>query len=1190
TADGIPFYDPSGQGPRAGGGKWNKMQTPLAPAESVKHLRMPEGFEARLFVAEPQVVKPITMNWDERGRLWVVESIDYPNRITDTGKGSDRIKVCEDTDGDGLADKFTVFAEGLNIPTTLTFANGGVIVMERKSTWFLKDTDGDGKADVKKELFTGWYRGLDTHAGPSNLQYGFDNWIYGMLGYAGFAGEVGGKRFSFSQGFYRFKPDGSQLEFLRSTNNNTWGIGFRSDGVLFGSTANGNPSTYLPISNRYYEGVRGWAPRVLEPIADTYKFQSHLGKIRQVDWHDGYTAAAGHALYTARAFPKGYWDRVAFVTEPTGHLVGAFVLDAVGSHFKSRNAFNLLASDDEWCAPIMAEVGPDSALWVIDWYNYIVQHNPTPVGFKTGAGAAYETPRRDKEHGRIYRIVYTSSDVITKPVDARIDLSKASPAQLVEALKNDNLFWRRHAQRLLVERNNKDVVPALVELTKDTMRDEIGVSAGPIHALWTLQGLGALDEATAAAALKHPATGVRRNALLTMPRTEAGLAALLESKITDDADPQVRLAALLTIADMPASPALEDRTATAILGVLGKPQNQSDKWIPDAAVAAGAKHDAAFLRTALVASKGRAAPPTAPEPAPAVAAPATPVDVVVNGSAEAGDAEKPEKWRPVSYGGGDVKQTVDAAVARDGARSLKLESARGTDASWSQDVTVKPNTRYRLTAWVKTKNVKPVGGAVGALLNVHQLQRDNGGATKGLAGDHDWTLLATEFATGSNRRVTVNCLLGGWGRATGEAWYDDVRVTELGAARGGSLATSLDDGADKVAQVTKLITRHYAERGPADSVVATLAAVTGAERTLAAAVLDGLVAGWPAGSAPKLSDADRNTIVGVTKSLPANDRDRLLVLFNRWGDKALLGGQLEEALKSVTAQLADATKPTADRIEAARRLIRLADTADTIKAVLAQVTPQAAAELSTGLIGAVGESREDAAGAAVVAKWAELSPASRKAAVAVLMRRTPWTLAMLNAVKDKKMLRGDLTASDWQILKLAKDREVVALAKQLDAAAMDPDRQKVLAKFLPALATPGDAAAGAKTFTALCAQCHTMGGQGGKVGPTMDGVGARDPKEILADIVDPNRSVEANYRLWNIETTEDDTISGRLDTETETSVELMDATGQRHVVQRKEIKSMSVSTLSIMPVGLIDPLPPKDVADLMAYLAKSTHK
>ena len=145
-------------------------------------------------------------------------------------------------------------------------------------------------------------------------------------------------------------------------------------------------------------------------------------------------------------------------------------------------------------------------------------------------------------------------------------------------------------------------------------------------------------------------------------------------------------------------------------------------------------------------------------------------------------------------------------------------------------------------------------------------------------------------------------------------------------------------------------------------------------------------------------------------------------------------------------------------------------------------------------------------------------------------------------------------------------------------------------KFLPALATPGDAAAGAKTFTALCAQCHTMGGQGGKVGPTMDGVGARDPKEVLADIVDPNRSVEANYRLWNIETTEDDTISGRLDTETETSVELMDATGQRHVVQRKEIKSMSVSTLSIMPVGLIDPLPPKDVADLMAYLAKSTHK
>jgi len=155
TADGIPFYDPTGRGPKNGGGAWNKMQSPLDPAESMKHMQLPEGFEAKLFVSEPQVVKPLTMAWDERGRLWVVESTDYPNRVTQPGKGSDRIKICEDTDGDGVADKFTIFAEGLNIPFSLVFSNGGVIVHERTSTWFMKDTDGDGKADVKKEIITG---------------------------------------------------------------------------------------------------------------------------------------------------------------------------------------------------------------------------------------------------------------------------------------------------------------------------------------------------------------------------------------------------------------------------------------------------------------------------------------------------------------------------------------------------------------------------------------------------------------------------------------------------------------------------------------------------------------------------------------------------------------------------------------------------------------------------------------------------------------------------------------------------------------------------------------------------------------------------------------------------------------------------------------------------------------------------
>src|SRR5881394_2919592 len=233
------------------------MQKPLEPAESMKHLVTFPEFEVSLFASEPEITKPIALNWDERGRLWIAETVDYPNELQPPGEGRDRLKICEDTNGDGRADKFTIFADRLSIPTGFVFANGGVIVIHSGKTEFLKDTNGDDKADERRELFSGWGMG-DTHATASNLRYGFDNWIWGTVGYSGFRGTVGGKEIRFGQGIFRFKPDGSELEFVRSSNNNTWGLGLSEDAIILGSTANGNASMYMPIPNRYYEAVNGW--------------------------------------------------------------------------------------------------------------------------------------------------------------------------------------------------------------------------------------------------------------------------------------------------------------------------------------------------------------------------------------------------------------------------------------------------------------------------------------------------------------------------------------------------------------------------------------------------------------------------------------------------------------------------------------------------------------------------------------------------------------------------------------------------------------------------------------------------------------------------------------------------------------------------------------------------------------------
>ncbi len=234
-----------------------------------------------------------------------------------------------------------------------------------------------------------------------------------MIGYAGFSGTVGGEQHEFRSGFFRFHFDAAadglprieRLEFLRSVDNNAWGVGLSEEGLLFGSTANGNPSVWMPIANRYYEAVRGWNSTVLPAIADSDRFEPVTDNVRQVDYHGSFTAAAGHAPYTARVYPRQYWNRTAFVADPTGHLVATFVIEPQGAGFRSKNAWNLLASRDEWTAPIAAEVGPDGNVWVIDWYNLIVQHNPTPAGFETGQGSAYQTELHDKTRGRIYRVV-----------------------------------------------------------------------------------------------------------------------------------------------------------------------------------------------------------------------------------------------------------------------------------------------------------------------------------------------------------------------------------------------------------------------------------------------------------------------------------------------------------------------------------------------------------------------------------------------------------------------------------------------------------------------------------------------------------------------------------------------------------------------------------------------------------------
>lgn len=605
----LPYY-PEGEPWGTVGDPITKIQNPLTPEESREHIVVEPNLEVKLFASEDQVINPIDLDWDEQGRLWVTETVDYPNKFAPDRVGNDRIKILEDTNGDGKADKVTVFADGLNIPTSLVLYKDGVIVSQAPDFIYYKDTDGDDIADEKEVLFTGWGT-FDTHAGPSNLRYGFDNQIWGSVGYSAFEGTVGDEEHQFSSGFYRFQPDGSSLEYISSTTNNTWGIGFNEEGIVFGSTANLDVPLHSAVPNRFYNSVRGsgQAPRI-SMIANSNRIFPLLGEVRQVDQHGRYTAGSGFHMYTARDFPESYWNKRAFVAEPTGHLLGEFILEPDGSTYSAKNIGNIAASQDEWFSPIQSKVGPDGALWVLDWYNLVIQHNPTPDGYDTGEGNAYLNDLRDQQHARVYRIVNKDADH-----QQNVNLKNASGEELVHTLTNDNLFWRLTAQRLLVESGELDVVPQLIELISDESIDELGLNPGALHALWTLHGLGALDgtnrEAFDAAltALHHPASSVRRSALMTLPRNEEALEYILASDFLPNptvpgamdytmpattgmaSDAPVRLAALLAVAEMPAS----EKAGQSVAELLVTEENANDRWIRDAAIAAGAKNESSFL-------------------------------------------------------------------------------------------------------------------------------------------------------------------------------------------------------------------------------------------------------------------------------------------------------------------------------------------------------------------------------------------------------------------------------------------------------------------------------------------------------------------------------------------------------------------------------------------------------------------
>jgi putative membrane-bound dehydrogenase-like protein len=519
---------------------------PLPLDKMAEKILVHPDFEIKAVLGEPDVVKPIAMNWDARGRLWVLQTPMYPAKAaTWKTRPRDYLAYYEDQDGDGRPETRTVYYDQLDLPTSFVFHRDGVIVMASPEILWLRDVDGDGVADKREVLFSGFGFG-DTHATASNLRAGQDGWIYATQGYSGGGSNVSNRDGKpcgkIPNGLFRFRPEGTEIEMVSAYGSNTWGMDFSWDNEIFFTMANGSHLRHVVLP----EGVlaRGKAGKVeswkdITNHRDAHPALKHtINPYLQIDNVGGFTAAAGSTLYDGGAWPDE-WRKVHFVTECTINLVHQDRVEADGVTYKAHKVGSeeFVAGTDLWFRPIDTQIGPDGALWIADFYNPAVVHNDTR-GPKHGPFNAAVRPDRDHLHGRILRLQHRQPRAL--PVS-----DFASVAGLVKALEHPNRWARLTAQRLLVEGGKG--AAEVAALLKSTAKPETRVIA-----LWTLQRLGALAAAELAAALGDADGAVRKNAarVAAVAAKDEGVKKALLEKL-DDADPRARLEKIVALAAYP---------------------------------------------------------------------------------------------------------------------------------------------------------------------------------------------------------------------------------------------------------------------------------------------------------------------------------------------------------------------------------------------------------------------------------------------------------------------------------------------------------------------------------------------------------------------------------------------------------------------------------------------------------------
>lgn len=489
---------------------------------AVRRMTLPADLEVRVFASEPKIVNPVAMTFDAKGRVWLLESLEYPR--LESGPGRDRVTILEDSDGGGIADKIRVFADGLNIPSGIAVGHGGVFVANSPDLLFLRDDDGDDVADSREVLLTGFGR-ADTHELPSCLTWGPDGWLYGLNGV--FNPSVithQGKTHRFTCALWRYHPITKKFEVFCEGTSNPWGLDYDEEGSFFVTACVIDHLWHLVETGYYHRQAGAYPPH-------TWKIESIVNYAHQkaaycgLCWFDSPMLGSDY---------QGLW----LMGNIHGSCLNADRIERLGASYKGRPEADFLSAHDAWFMPVSQKVGLDGALWVLDWYDR----------YHCYQDARRDAPGIDRNRGRIYRVVKRGSD----PVPAS-DMTKLASEELVAKLSDANVAVRRMARRLLIE--EKHDMSRLEQIALDSTLPE----RTRMEALWTRvsQGNAAPSFLLALMSDRNPslrAWGVRA-AGDAEPYQELAERVQVLCK---DPDVRVRLQAAIAIPKVSSSPAAVD--------------------------------------------------------------------------------------------------------------------------------------------------------------------------------------------------------------------------------------------------------------------------------------------------------------------------------------------------------------------------------------------------------------------------------------------------------------------------------------------------------------------------------------------------------------------------------------------------------------------------------------------------------